>query len=416
MPTPEQLRAHLSTVAFAFRGYDVTNLGRTPELLAHPAYGPVMEAALRRGSEISSDALRRPLDLVARVRECRETKDLATYAEDVALIVVVELAQLQLLEQFFGIALSPRPESRGGRNSPTGGAKLAFGYSLGEASAVIATGVYAMEHLLPVPLSLADDCVALAEDVTMGILFSRGPILAYSLVERLCVEISQEGKGVIAISTYLSPNSFLLLGKGDTVDRFKARMHRELDGRDEPAHPLEGGRLKESRSPVHLRKNPHRWPPLHTPFMWQRCVANRSAVQLQTLPGGLRAPTPPVLSGVTGKASYNDYNSRQLLNQWVDHPQRLWDVVYTTLAAGVQTIVHVGPNPNIIPATFKRLSDNVKAEQVGYSLRSLGRRAVSQMVRRPWLRRLLAARTALLRAPDVEQIILEDWLLDQKVP
>ena len=38
-------------------------------------------------------------------------------------------------------------------------------------------------------------------------------------------------------------------------------------------------------------------------------------------------------------------------------------------------------------------------------------RALSAAVRRQWLRRLLPQRTALLRAPYIEQIILEDWLL-----
>jgi [acyl-carrier-protein] S-malonyltransferase len=36
----------LGYTAFAFRGYNTTNLGRTSELLAHPAYGPVVERYL----------------------------------------------------------------------------------------------------------------------------------------------------------------------------------------------------------------------------------------------------------------------------------------------------------------------------------------------------------------------------------
>jgi len=37
------------------------------------------------------------------------------------------------------------------------------------------------------------------------------------------------------------------------------------------------------------------------------------------------------------------------------------------------------------------------------------------MVPHPWLKRLLPDRAALLRAPLVEQIVLEDWLLSQKL-
>jgi hypothetical protein len=40
---------------------------------------------------------------------------------------------------------------------------------------------------------------------------------------------------------------------------------------------------------------------------------------------------------------------------------------------------------------------------------------MARAVRRPWLTALLPSRTALLRAPTVEHIILEDWLLAQPV-
>jgi hypothetical protein len=43
---------------------------------------------------------------------------------------------------------------------------------------------------------------------------------------------------------------------------------------------------------------------------------------------------------------------------------------------------------------------------------SFGMRAVSGMVGRPWLKALLPARTALLRAPLLQHVILEDWLLE----
>jgi [acyl-carrier-protein] S-malonyltransferase len=132
---------------------------------------------------------------------------------------------------------------------------------------------------------------------------------------------------------------------------------------------------------------------------------------MQSLPGGQSAPIPPVISMVTGKASYNDYNARYILHQWVDHPPRLWDAVNGVLAANVQTVVQVGPEPNLIPATFNRLSENVLQQFSKTTLRSLGLRAVSRMVRRPWLASMLPAGSALLRAPKLRHIILEDWLL-----
>ena len=119
-----------------------------------------------------------------------------------------------------------------------------------------------------------------------------------------------------------------------------------------------------------------------------------------------------MLSLVTGTASYNEYNAREHMHRWIDHPQLLWEVVYETLKMNVTTVVHVGPEPNIIPATYSRLRDNVEAETSG----SIGMRALIAVVHHPWIKPLLSGdRTALLRAPLIEQVILEDWLLENSV-
>jgi [acyl-carrier-protein] S-malonyltransferase len=72
----------------------------------------------------------------------------------------------------------------------------------------------------------------------------------------------------------------------------------------------------------------------------------------------------------------------------------------------------VGPEPNVIPATFTRLAENVRQQIDGRSLGSYGKRAMTGMARHPWLGPLLPARAALLRAPFVVQITLEDWLIE----
>ena len=52
----------IASTAFAFRGYDLTNLGRTPELLAHSVYGPIVEQFLIEASQLSSDIFHRKVD------------------------------------------------------------------------------------------------------------------------------------------------------------------------------------------------------------------------------------------------------------------------------------------------------------------------------------------------------------------
>ncbi len=45
------LQEQLANSAFVFRGYNMTNLGRSTEMLAHPAYGPVVEHYLQEASQ-----------------------------------------------------------------------------------------------------------------------------------------------------------------------------------------------------------------------------------------------------------------------------------------------------------------------------------------------------------------------------
>jgi [acyl-carrier-protein] S-malonyltransferase len=381
-PKPFEISDRLEETAFAFRGYNQTNLGRTPELLAHVKYGPVVEWHLREASQITSDLLHARVDLVERVRAKREsTPD--TFAEDIGLIMAAELAQIELLEQLFDV---PYRHSR-----------LAMGYSLGEVTALICGGVYNLREVLPPLIGMAREAAELARDVTMGVVFSRGKALDLEGIERLCLEITTQGRGMIAISSFLSPNTVLLLGQGDTVDRFKLLISSYLHGE------------------ANLRKNKGIWPPLHTPILWQRAIPNRAAINIYSVSGGFRAPVPPIVSLVTGKVSYNDFNSRALLNRWIDQPQRLWDGVYELLSQGIEMVIHVGPDPNLLPSTFKRLSDNVTAELAGRSLRQIGMRAVSNIIARPWISKMMSARAAVLRAPYLVHVILEDWLLEQEL-
>jgi [acyl-carrier-protein] S-malonyltransferase len=77
--------------------------------------------------------------------------------------------------------------------------------------------------------------------------------------------------------------------------------------------------------------------------------------------------------------------------------------------------VHVGPEPNIFPDTFKRIAVNVANQLDSRPFARLGVRAMQTIIRRrTWLQRLLSTDPVLLRAPYIEQIMLEDWLLEQR--
>ena len=364
-----------SETVLAFRGYNVTNLGRTEELLCHPTYGPITRCSLDSVSRIAADLLHRPVDLTTQVREGRETT-LETYGEALALILAVQSAQLTVLRDCW----------RGDWKS----ARFSLGFSLGEIGAAIASDVLQLEAVLAILLPLADDCVKLARDVTLGVVFTRSRELPLDEVRRLCLAVNYQGRGVIGVSAQLAPNSLLLIGQFDTLDRFMAQAKESLNVR------------------IHLRKNDHKWPPVHTPIVWQQHIADRAAQQMHTMPVNSAAAVPRVFSLVTGEYGYSGLTARQLLHDWIDHPQRLWDGIYEILASGATTVLHVGPAPNIIPATLNRLSADVTSQT--QDSRSLW--ALSAAVRRQWLLRMLPLRAALLRAPLLKQIVLEDLLLD----
>ncbi len=114
-------------------------------------------------SEIVADTLKVPTDLVTRVKERREST-LDTFAEDIALILSVERAQLEILAEQF----EARHET----------AAVMTGYSLGEIAALIVGGSLPFADTLVPLVSLAGDCAALAEDTTMGGLLTRSRVAA----------------------------------------------------------------------------------------------------------------------------------------------------------------------------------------------------------------------------------------------
>jgi [acyl-carrier-protein] S-malonyltransferase len=377
MPSP--FANNLRHTALAFRGYNVTNLGRTADLLAEHAYESIVAHELVRFGAICAEVTGKSVDLIKRVKE-RQEPGFEFYAESIALIVAAEVAQLRLLQEIHRV--------------DTTRIGLSFGYSLGELVAASCSGVMAPDHMIRVPLTMAASAVALAKDVVMGVLFSRGPGIKFSHVQRLCEEITCEGQGTIGVSSILSPNSYLLLGQKDTISSFRARMKHHLPHR------------------AQLRVNEHRWPPLHTPIVRQFFIPDRATLLMETMPTNNAPPSPPVFSLVTGKHSYRDSSPLEVLRQWVDQPQRLWDAVDHSLAEGIETVIHVGPEPNLILATFARLSENIREQTTGTSFSSLSMRAVAGLARHSWLAGLLPARSNLLRAPYVNHVILENWLLE----
>jgi [acyl-carrier-protein] S-malonyltransferase len=380
--TREDLQKRIATAALVFRGYDLTNLGRGPEFLKHRTYGPVVRSILDSASVLCGDVLGKKVDLVARML-AGEPSTLETFVHDIGTIVGMELAQIRILKEFFDV---PVPQAR-----------LSFGHSIGELSALVVGGMYTMEQLLPIPLALATDCAELTANTTLGIISTQGAPIQIEDVQHLCSTISSRGEGLIGPSTYLSPYQVLLLGQGNTLDLLEHEMREYL-----PAG-------------VTLRRKPNHWPPLHTPLVWERNIPNRTAMMMYHTAGGQHKPTPNIVSCTTGLANYDEWNSRAILADWTDHPQRLWDALEHTLASGAELVIHVGPEPKLLTTCFDRLSHKIMKQLKMRHLDRLGSSVIPSISKNGWLTRKLPANAVLLRAPFLHHLVLEDWLLAQDV-
>lgn len=373
-PLPEQLE--MKKTAIAFRGYNTTNHGMTATLLNTPECQPAFLKWFERGEKLLNSLLNLQVDLKQRILN-DQPSSLETYPIDVVQIVCIELAQLELLETIAGIDYRQ--------------ARCFMGYSLGEMTALIAADVLSMEQVLTPVLQLTADAASMAPAVTMGVLFSRKQSLNQKAIEQLCWQINAEQKGMIDISTILSPNTFLLLGQHKTLERFQQLMAPIVPERTQ------------------LKYNPDRWPPLHTCLVWQKHLTDRAGLSIQQIPEPIPTPSVPILSCVTGELAYQPEQTRRLLRAWVDHPQLLWQAIRQLFDLGIENVIHVGPEPNIIPATLKRLSTNVAMQMNQQTWKALGLRTLNQFsMNRPWLGQLLSKDAVLLRAPFVQQMMAEE--------
>src|SRR5205085_9715562 len=152
--------------------------------------------------------------------------------ESVALVTALEEALFELLQTHFEISIRS--------------ARVCFGYSLGEVSALVASGVLTYEDALQVPLALADDCASLAEGVTLAVLFTRAATLPMDNVHRAIDQVNVAGRGMLGLSSILAPSALLLMGQGDTLDRFHELLKTTVPDK------------------LVLRRREDIFPPLHT--------------------------------------------------------------------------------------------------------------------------------------------------------
>jgi [acyl-carrier-protein] S-malonyltransferase len=205
------------------------------------------------------------------------------------MIVAADLAQVELLEEFHGVRFRE--------------AKLAYGYSLGELSAVACAGVFTMAEVLTCRWPWQKTRRAGRERRDGNLVFPR-PGDRRNGREPVVSADHFGGHGTIAVSAILTPNTYLLLGQNDTIARFKSQMHEVLP------------------DPAHIKINPERWPPLHTPIVRQKHIPDRAAVMMATT-RWTSAALPSCAVARHRRAQLRRLSRTRHLRDWIDHPQRL---------------------------------------------------------------------------------------------
>ena len=108
-----------------------------------------------------------------------------------------------------------------------------------------------MAEVLSVPVAMAERlCVTGGQRDDGSAVFTRAAIDELD-VNRLRRLITSEGQRYDCDSSMLTPNTYLLLGQNERSTRFKAEMHKFLP------------------DPAHVKINPEKWPPFHTPIVRQ---------------------------------------------------------------------------------------------------------------------------------------------------
>ena len=132
---------------------------------------------------------------------------------------------------------------------------------------------------------------------------------------------------------------------------------------------------------VTLRRRPNHWPPLHTPLVWERNIPNRTAMALYHTGGGNQQADAARRLVHDRAGELRRVEQPRDPAEWTDHPQRLWDAIEHTLASGAELVIHVGPEPKLIPTAFDRLSDKIMKQLKSRHLDSLGRRVLPSISR-----------------------------------
>ncbi|MWV43596.1 ACP S-malonyltransferase [Paenibacillus sp. HJL G12] len=215
------------------------------------------------------------------------------------------------------------------------------GHSLGEYSALVASGVLSFEDAVTIVRARGEYMEAAVPD-------GQGAMAAVigaerTALEELCRSISEGGQ-LVEMANINCPGQIVVSGSKEGVAACGERV-KEAGGRR--AIPLEVSG------------------PFHSSLMKE--AAQRLADKLESVT--FREPSIPVVANVTARPAENAESIRKLLVEQVYSPVLWEDTVAYLISEGVDTFVEIGPG-NVLTGLIKKMDKTVKLINVN-SLDSL---------------------------------------------
>lgn len=264
-------------------------------------------------------------------------------------ILTTTVALLRVLEHK-GIGVGSKRQETGDEN---GGNLLDIplfvaGHSLGEYCTLAATRSLDFHTLL----LLARERGRLMRDAGQYRPGGMAAILGLEakIVDELCQEASEGGKGIVQAANYNSPGQIVISGDKAALEEAMALARAR-------------GALRVIPLEVSIAA--------HSPLM--EYAAERFRLVVETVP--LKQPTVPIVANVTGAPAKEVEAIKNELMQQLTSSVRWTESVQCMIDRGVTTFVEIGPR-NVLQGLIKRIDSRVQTDWVGSvdSVESLVRR------------------------------------------
>jgi [acyl-carrier-protein] S-malonyltransferase len=214
--------------------------------------------------------------------------------------------------------------------------QVAAGHSLGEYSAIYASGAISLEDLFPLVYARAQyhqDAVPLGSGAMAAIIG-----LDHEEVRHLCREVGKESE-VVAVSVLNAPRQTSISGHTNAVERVMAAA-------------------KEIKSTAVIKL------PISVP-----CHCELLQTASDSLAENLRRITfgdfqIPVIPNCDPNALYTPENARDLLRRQIISPVRWHETVEKMVAMGVETILEIGPKKTL-SGLIKKIDKRIQVMEIG---------------------------------------------------